>query len=86
MTVQIFFLDEPDGHYTILLEPAIQLASIDTKRGCGAHLVPAELLQHGKNVTLLDLRKGHRVVDVSLKHLPEVVCTRLRMRSQNLRR
>src|SRR5215212_1322742 len=83
-TVQIFFLQEPDCHHTILLEPAIKFTAIDSQSGCGAYLVFSKLLQHRENIALLDLSEWNRVVHVSLKHLPEIVGTRLRRRCQNL--
>src|SRR5689334_7427123 len=44
MTVEVFFLNEPDGHHAVLLEPAIKLAAIDPEGRRGAHLVSAKLL------------------------------------------
>src|SRR5215210_4734974 len=83
-TVEIFFLDEPDCHHPILLEPAIKFTAIDSQSGCGAYLVPAKLLQHRENIAFLDLSEWDRVVHVSLKHLLEVLRTRLGRRCQNL--
>ena len=44
VAVQILFLQEPDCHDAVLLEPAIEFAAIDSKRGGGAHLVSTKLL------------------------------------------
>src|SRR5689334_54128 len=43
-TADVFFLKETYGHHSVLLQPAIQLAAIDSQRGRGTHLVAAELL------------------------------------------
>src|SRR5215467_12584898 len=77
--VQILFLNEPNRHHAILLEPAIELAAIDSQCGCGTHLVATKLLQYRQNVTLLNFGERHRVVHVCLEHLPEVVHAPLRM-------
>src|SRR5215212_11417151 len=82
VTVQIFFLNEPDRHHAILFQPAVKFAAVDSERGRGSHLISAKLLQDGKDVTLLDLGQRDRVVHVSLKYLPEVLSTRLRLRDQ----
>src|SRR5829696_5186806 len=84
-TFKVFFLEEPDCHHPILLEAAIKLTAIDSQSRRGAYLVPAKLLQHRENIAFLDLSEWNRVVHVGLKHLPEVLRTRLRSRSQNLR-
>ncbi len=44
VAVEILFLNEPHCHHAILLEPAIELAAIDSECGRGAHLVATKLL------------------------------------------
>ena len=44
VAVEIFFLQEPHRHYSILLQAAIEFAAVDSKRGCGPHLVATKLL------------------------------------------
>src|SRR5690349_11899639 len=43
-TADVFFLEETYGHHSVLLQPAIQLAAIDSQRGRGTHLVATKLL------------------------------------------
>ena len=42
----LFFLQELNRHYSILFEPAIKLAAIDSQRGGSLDLIAAKLLQH----------------------------------------
>ena len=44
MSVQVFFLNKPYRHHSVLLQTAIEFAAIDTKCGCGSHLVATKLL------------------------------------------
>src|SRR6266511_635987 len=57
----LFFLQKLNRHYSILFEPAIKLAAIDSQRCGSLDLIATKLLQHRKNVALLDLSQGHAV-------------------------
>jgi hypothetical protein len=44
VAVEIFFLQEPHRHHSVLLQPAVKFAAVDPKRGCGPHLISTKLL------------------------------------------